>query len=89
MIILISKGGMGAGDMKLFGILGIVLGFKKMLLAFLLSTVVGAIIGVILLMTEVIKRQQHVPFGPYIVLGALITYFYGDFLADWYIDLLF
>ncbi|WP_164668376.1 prepilin peptidase [Virgibacillus doumboii] len=83
-IILISRGGMGGGDMKLFGVLGIVLGIENVLLAFFLSCVIGALIGMMLLLFKVIGRKQPVPFGPYIVAATLITYFYGDFLLDWY-----
>ncbi|AIF43210.1 A24 family peptidase [Virgibacillus sp. SK37] len=83
-IILISRGGMGAGDMKLFGLLGIVLGVKGVLLAFFLSCMIGAIIGIILLVSGKIDRKQPIPFGPYIVAASLITYFYGDNLLNWY-----
>lgn len=88
LIIILSRGGMGAGDMKLFGVLGIVLGIKNVLLAFFLSCMIGAIIGVLLLITKIVGRKQPVPFGPYIVLGSLIAYFYGDTLLNWYINLL-
>ncbi|MFD1362254.1 prepilin peptidase [Lentibacillus salinarum] len=88
-IIVISRGGMGAGDMKLFGLLGIVLGFEKTLLTLFLSCVIGAIIGLILLLLEVIDRKQPVPFGPYIVIAAVIAYFQGDFLLNWYFHNLF
>ncbi|RDW21790.1 prepilin peptidase [Oceanobacillus chungangensis] len=87
-IILVSRGGMGAGDMKLFAVLGIVLGVEKVLLAFFLSCLLGAIIGMLLILFKVIKRKQPVPFGPYIVLAALIAYFYGEMLIDWYLRLI-
>lgn len=83
-IILVSRGGMGAGDMKLFGVLGVVLGIEKVLLAFFLSCIIGALIGVLLLLFKIIDRRQQVPFGPYIVVAALLTYFYGDSLLNWY-----
>lgn len=83
-IILASRGGMGAGDMKLFGVLGVVLGLKQILLAFFLSCVIGAIIGMILLASKLIDRKQPVPFGPYIIVASLITYFYGDTIIMWY-----
>ncbi len=86
-IIIVSRGGMGAGDMKLFGILGIILGIDKVLLAFFLSCMIGAIIGMLLLLFRVIKRKQPVPFGPYIVVATLITYFYGELLVNWYFNL--
>lgn len=88
LIILVSRGGMGGGDMKLFGVLGIVLGIEKVLLAFFLSCLIGAMIGMMLLLFKVIDRKQPVPFGPYIVAAALITYFYGDFLVNWYFNYL-
>ncbi|MGJ9457201.1 prepilin peptidase [Oceanobacillus sp. CF4.6] len=87
-IILISRGGMGAGDMKLFGVLGIVLGTEKILVAFFLACVIGSVIGMMLILFNVIERKQPVPFGPYIVLAALITYFYGDSIINWYFNLL-
>lgn len=88
LVIMISKGGMGAGDMKLFGVLGIVLGLQGTLLAFFLSCILGAIVGLLLIVLKVIDRKQPVPFGPYIVLASLITYFYGERLIDWYITIL-
>ncbi|WP_085991697.1 prepilin peptidase [Oceanobacillus senegalensis] len=88
LIIIVSRGGMGAGDMKLFGVLGIVLGMEKILLAFFLSCMIGAIIGIILLLFKIVERKQPIPFGPYIVFAALISYFYGDALIIWYFNLL-
>lgn len=85
-IILISRGGMGGGDMKLFGVIGLVLGVKAVLLAFFLSCMIGAVIGITLLSLKIIDRKQPVPFGPYIVVGTIITYFYGGFLIDWYFN---
>ncbi len=87
-VILVSRGGMGAGDMKLFGVLGIVLGMQKVLLAFFLACVIGAFIGMLLLLFKVIERKQPIPFGPYIVVAAIVTYFYGDSLLNWYLNLL-
>lgn len=87
-IIIVSKGGMGGGDMKLFGLLGIILGLEKVLLAFFLSTLIGALIGGGLLLFKVIGRKQEVPFGPYIIVSALISFFYGEQMIDWYFNYL-
>lgn len=87
-IILVSRGGMGAGDMKLFGVLGIVLGFEKILLTFFFACLIGAVIGMILILLKIVKRKQPVPFGPFIVIAALISYFYGDAMIKWYLSLL-
>lgn len=83
-IILLSRGGMGAGDMKLFFLLGIVLGTKKVLLAFFFACLFGAVIGIILMLLKIIRRKQPVPFGPYIVAAAVISYFYGEQIIHWY-----
>src|SRR5699024_3884119 len=88
LIILISRGGMGAGDVKLFGVLGFVFGFKEVLLALFLSCMIGALIGVVLMMLEVVNGMHAVPFGPYIVLGPLLTYVFGELMVDWYMNLL-
>ncbi|WP_269411994.1 prepilin peptidase [Lentibacillus daqui] len=86
-IILVSRGGMGAGDMKLFGVLGIVLGVKQVMLAFILSCMIGAIVSLFLLLLKRINRRQPFPFGPYIVVAAIISYFDGYSLINWYMQL--
>ncbi|WP_347880563.1 prepilin peptidase [Metabacillus flavus] len=83
-IILASRGGMGAGDMKLLGVLGIALGWKLILLAFFLSTLYGTIAGLIGMAAGLLKKGKPFPFGPYIVLGALTAYFWGRSLIGWY-----
>lgn len=82
--IIVSRGAIGAGDMKLFGLLGIVLGVKNILLTFILSTMIGAVVGLILLVFKLINPKQETPFGPYIVIGSLIAYFYGSNIIQWY-----
>lgn len=85
LIIIISKGGMGAGDMKLFALLGIIIGAEKMLVTFFLSAMIGGMAAFILLAAKMIDRRQPVPFGPFIVIAALFSYYYGDSLLDWYL----
>lgn len=87
-IILVSKGGMGAGDMKLFGLLGLVLGVGKVLLTFFLASLLGAVIGMLLMSFKVIERKQPIPFGPYIIAATIIAYFYGDLFIAWYLNFL-
>lgn len=88
LIIVVSKGGMGAGDMKLFGVLGIVIGLAKVLLTFFIASLFGAIVGGILMAFKIIDRKQPIPFGPYIVFGAIVTYFYGGEIFNFYLSLL-
>lgn len=87
-IIIVSKGGMGAGDMKLFGLLGIVLGFGNVLLTFLLAALLGAIVGGIFMLLRRVEKKQPIPFGPFIVIAALFSYYYGEQIIKWYMNLL-
>jgi leader peptidase (prepilin peptidase)/N-methyltransferase len=81
----ISRGSLGGGDIKLFTVFGLVLGFYGTWLALILSTFFGAIIGTFLLLTGRVKKGQPVPFGPFIVLGTLTAYFWGEELLNWYV----
>lgn len=84
----ISNGGIGGGDIKLFGLLGFVLGLKIVLLGFFLSTLIGTLDGVRRMILGKYKKREPVPFGPTIVVGTLIAYFFGDSLISLYILML-
>lgn len=88
LIAIISKGGMGGGDIKLFLLIGLVLGTFNTLLTLFLSSVIGMFIGVIVLQIRRQGRKTPVPFGPSIAIAAIIVYFYGDQLIDLYINLI-
>jgi leader peptidase (prepilin peptidase)/N-methyltransferase len=87
-ISLISKGGMGMGDVKLYALLGFVLGFKLVLLSFFLSTLFGAVIGGFALIFKIVKRKQPIPFGPFIAAGTLMAYYWGLDLIELYLQFL-
>ncbi|MBX0358872.1 prepilin peptidase [Halobacillus sp. Nhm2S1] len=89
MIILLSKGGMGAGDMKLLGTLGILLGWKLTLLTLFLATLIGTVVSLTLLGFKVIGRKDPFPFGPSIILAAVICYLFGFDLLRLYYDAFF
>ncbi|MFZ7945565.1 prepilin peptidase [Neobacillus sp. 19] len=88
LIALVSKGGMGGGDVKLYAVLGLVLGVKLVLLSFFLSTLLGAVIGGLALLLKIVKKRQPVPFGPFIAAGTLIAYYWGSEIIDFYIQFL-
>ncbi|MBT2735779.1 A24 family peptidase [Bacillus sp. ISL-7] len=87
-IAIISKGGMGGGDVKLYAVLGLVLGFKLVLLSFFLSTLFGAVIGGLALLFRIVKRRQPIPFGPFIAAGTLTAYYWGSDLINLYLHFL-
>ena len=88
-IAVMSKGGMGGGDIKLFFVIGLILGFKLTIVAMFVSSVIGLIAGIVQLIWQKKGRKQPIPFGPWISLGSAITYFYGREILEWYTNLLF
>ncbi|WP_028392095.1 prepilin peptidase [Bacillus cihuensis] len=83
-IAVISKGGMGGGDVKLFFVLGLVLGLRLTILTFALATFLGALYGVAGMIRGKYKKRQPIPFGPFIAIGALLSYFYGAEILSYY-----
>lgn len=84
-IAVITRGNIGGGDIKLFAVLGFVLGWKGVLVAFFFSTFYGALIGGVGLVTGILRKRKPIPFGPFIALGALTAYFFGDAILNWYV----
>ena len=83
-----GKEGMGYGDFKLLAVIGAWFGWKMLPLVILFSSLVGAVIGVGLIIVTKHKRDAPIPFGPYLVGGGLIALFWGDQLNRTYLDLL-
>jgi prepilin signal peptidase PulO-like enzyme (type II secretory pathway) len=84
-LIIITKGkGMGGGDVKLGFLMGLVLGFPEILLALFIAFISGAVVGILLILLHRKKMQSMVPFGPFLILGFLVSYFFGAGIIDWY-----
>lgn len=88
LIAVVSKGGMGGGDIKLYAVIGLALGWKLVLLSFFLATLIGTIFGLIGIVIGKVRKGKPMPFGPAIVIGTLIAYFWGHNLIAMYIDLI-
>ncbi|MGD6853798.1 prepilin peptidase [Bacillus infantis] len=84
-IAVISKGGMGGGDIKLFAVIGLALGTKLVLLTFFFATLYGAVFGIVGMLIGKVEKGKPIPFGPYIALGSLTAYFFGQRILDWYL----
>jgi leader peptidase (prepilin peptidase)/N-methyltransferase len=85
---LFGKEGMGGGDIKLLAMIGAFLGWKPALLTIMIGSLTGSIIGISLISLRIIKRDDYIPFGPFLVLGALLSLFFAQPLLDWYQGLL-
>lgn len=85
---LFGKEGMGGGDIKLLAMVGAFLGWKPALLTIMIGSLVGSVIGISLIAFRLMKRDEYIPFGPFLVLGALVSMFFAQPLLDWYQRLL-
>ena len=81
-----GKEGMGYGDFKLLAAIGAWLGWKMLPVVIMLSSLVGAIIGISLIACARHERGSPIPFGPYLVLGGLIAMFWGDAIVKYYLQ---
>jgi len=88
LIVLISRGKwMGVGDIKLAFLMGFLLGFPYILVALFFSFLIGAIIGVGLILAKRKTMKSEVPFGPFLVIGTFIALFLGEIIINWYWNL--
>lgn len=83
-----GKEGMGYGDFKLLAAIGAWLGWKMLPLAILASSMVGAVVGIALIVLARHGRNIPIPFGPYLAAAALIALFWGKPLTEHYLGLL-
>ncbi len=81
-----GKEGMGYGDFKLLAAIGAWLGWKMLPVVIMLSSFVGAVIGISLIACARQERGSPIPFGPYLVLGGLIAMFWGDAIVKYYLQ---
>ncbi|SDX26038.1 prepilin peptidase [Nitrosomonas oligotropha] len=82
-----GKEGMGYGDFKLLAAIGAWLGWGMLPLVILSSSLVGALVGMGLILAAKLNKNIPIPFGPYLVGGALIALFWGEQLIHTYIGL--
>ena len=82
-----GKEGMGYGDFKLLAAIGAWLGWQMLPLVILLSSLVGAVVGIVLIVAARHGRSVPIPFGPYLAGGGLIALFWGQTLTHSYLQL--
>ncbi|MBA4373543.1 MAG: prepilin peptidase [Thermodesulfovibrio sp.] len=87
LIAVLSRGGMGGGDIKLMALLGAVMGWKAVLLTTFIGSLTGSLIGIFLIVFKGKGRKTKVPFGPFLALGGLVTLFFAQELILWYLSL--
>ena len=70
-----GKEAMGLGDVKLMGALGLYFGLTNIIIVSLLSFLIGAVLSILLITLKIKKMDEYIPFGPFIVIGAVIAIF--------------
>ncbi|ADL13273.1 prepilin peptidase [Acetohalobium arabaticum] len=86
LIAVITKGGLGMGDVKFIAMIGTYLGAKYTLISIFIGSIVGSVIGLALIGLGVKSRKDRVPFGPLLALGNLLMILYGQVIMDWYLS---
>lgn len=81
-----GKEGMGYGDFKLLAVFGALLGWQSLLTIVLLSSVVGAIIGIALLTIQGKDKATPIPFGPYLAIAGWVTLLWGTQIQAFYFN---
>ena len=81
-----GKEGMGYGDFKLFAVFGAWVGWQLLPLLILMASVVGAIVGIALMLFKNHQREQGIPFGPYLAVAGWITLLWGEGIWSWYLQ---
>jgi len=79
---------MGEGDLNLIALVGAFLGWKAVALTILLGCLFGSAVGLALIAVRRLGRRQHIPFGPFLSLGAMVALFWGERLIAWYLRLM-
>jgi len=84
--VITGKEGMGYGDFKLFAVFGAWIGWQLLPVLILMASVVGAIVGITLMLFKNHQREQGIPFGPYLAVAGWITLLWGDGIWSWYLQ---
>ena len=80
-----KKEAMGGGDVKLAAMIGAFLGWKYIIISLFLGFFLGALAGIILILSKIKSKEDMVPFGPFIVLGSFVTILWGEKIFSWYL----
>lgn len=88
LIAIVSRGGMGWGDVKLVALIGLATGFPLVLFAIVLSAIIGTMVAVALMIARRRRFGETLPFGPFLAVGTMITLVWGSDVLGWYMGLM-
>jgi leader peptidase (prepilin peptidase)/N-methyltransferase len=84
-VIVVSRGGMGGGDLKLGAMLGAFLGWQALLVGLFIAVMLGGMLAVVLLACRRVARKDAIPFGPFLAIGGAAALFWSDAILAWYL----
>jgi leader peptidase (prepilin peptidase)/N-methyltransferase len=87
LIAIASRGGMGWGDVKLVGLIGLATGFPLVFFSIILGAILGAAVAVALVVARKRTFKETLPFGPFLALAAMVTLLWGSNILSWYLGL--
>lgn len=86
----ISKGRwVGDGDIRLGALMGLMLGWRSLLVALLIAYVIGAVYGLVVIFLGKKQLKSELPFGPFLTFGTLVALLFGPQIIDWYLNFLY
>jgi len=84
---LIYPKGMGWGDVKMAGLMGLIIGLRLILVALFMGVILGGLVAGALLLLKIKKRKEAIPFGPFLSLATIATLLWGSDILNWYLGL--
>ncbi|MCL2047297.1 MAG: prepilin peptidase [Defluviitaleaceae bacterium] len=88
-LLILKKDGFGYGDVKLMAMVGLFIGWELMLLAYFFAFLSGAAFAVYLIASGKSKRGSYMAFGPFLCVGTLAAFWFGEAVLGWYLGVLF
>ena len=87
LVALAYRGGMGDGDVKLAGLIGLITGFPHVVVALVVGVLAGGLVALLLLLTKIKGRKSYIPYAPFLVIGGMVAMLYGPEIMAWYASL--
>lgn len=84
---MVSRGGMGMGDVKIAGVYGLFLAATGACLMLFIASLTGAAFGIVMVILRKRRFKDPIPFGPFLSMASLVVLLWGDALLKWYINL--
>ncbi len=85
--LIFGKEGMGGGDIKLIAMLGSFLGWINVIITIILSSFIGSVVGILMMIFLGKGRKYPIPFGPFLAIGGIISLFFHDEIVAWYLGM--